>query len=233
MGEVDGGDGLAQINLLRRALPRRLQKDQVAMQDTKCNGPESKFLDEKPEIILNEFPNARALLIGAKIIRTIEDIHVLKPDVSLSYSYKTKTWSRDTARDIRGIAWSCDGLLTQYFNDGSASVRQFLRNLEDELLTSVAPQGTIILRIPSPDHVGVKLIVREEQWCSIKRGYWVILDDRYDIPQIGAFQYIFNFNGSDAGKLQVVRVLLEATVSENYEIVFDGNWDDVALDFCS
>ena len=77
------------------------------------------------------------------------------------------------------------------------------------------------------------MIVREEQWCSIKRGYWVILDDRYDIPQIGAFQYIFNFNGSDAGKLQVVRVLLEATVSENHEVVFDGNWDDVALDFCS
>jgi hypothetical protein len=75
---------LAEINLLRRFLRHLLRQDDIVLQSSGLNAPTHQSLGEKPEPILDEFSNARALLSDAKIVRTIEDIHVLKPDICLS-----------------------------------------------------------------------------------------------------------------------------------------------------
>jgi len=226
---VDDANGRAGRRLLRRFMRCLLRRDASVTQDLGRNAPTHHIDCSAAQGILEEFPKAWSFLAAARIIRTIEDIYVLNPETSARYSFKTKCWSENSAKDIRGAAWTCDDFVQQYFNKDLRAGRQFLHGLEAWLCASVGQSNATLISVVSPVAGGFELVLTSEQWHQIKQGHWVIIQEQHKFPQLGTFQYCFDFNGSEVGILLAVREPIDPSVHAEKEIVFDGPWADVAF----
>jgi hypothetical protein len=226
---VDDGNGKAGRKLLRRFMRCLLWRDASVTQDLGRNAPTHHPDCNTAYSVLEDFPKACTFLATARIFRTIEDIYVFGSETSAGYSFKTKRWSECAAKDIRGAAWNCDGLVRHYLHKDLGAGRDFLQSLEAWLCSFVEQGNGILLSVACSITGGFDLELTSEQWHSIKQGHWVIIEAQYNFPDHGAFQYCFEFNGSDVGTLLAVRVPIDRAEHSEKQVVFDGPWADLVF----
>jgi hypothetical protein len=228
---VDDGNVKAGRKLLRRFMRCLLWRDASVAQDLGRNAPTHRADCNAAYRVLEDFPKASSFLATARIFRTIEDIYVLGPETVAQYSFKTKYWSEGSAKDIRGAAWNCDGLVRHHLQKDLGVGRDFLQSLEAWLCRFVEQDKGILLSVACSITGGFDLELTSEQWDSIKHGHWLIIETQYKLPDRGTFQYFFEFNGAEVGTLLAVRVPIDRAEHSEKEVVFDGPWADLV--FCS
>jgi hypothetical protein len=228
-GDVDDGNGKAGRELLRRFMRCLLRRDASVAQDLGRNAPTHRADCNAAYSVLEDFPKASSFLATARIFRTIEDIYVLGSETTAQYSFKTKRWSDGSAKDIRGAAWNCDGLVRHHLQKDLGAGRDFLQSLEAWLCRFVEQDKGILLSVACSITGGFDLELTSEQSHSIKRGHWVIIEAQYNFPDHGAFQYCFEFNGAEVGTLLAVRVPVDRSGHSEKQVVFDGPWADLTI----
>jgi hypothetical protein len=228
-GDVDDGNGKAGRELLRRFVRCLLRRDASVAQDLGRNAPTHHADCNTAYSVLEDFPKASSFLATARIFRTIEDIYVLGPETSARYSFKTKRWIEGAAKDIRGAAWNCDGLVRHYLHKDLGAGRDFLQSLEEWLCRLVEQGNRILISVACSITGGFDLELTSEQWDSIKHGHWLIIEAQHNFRDLGVFQYCFEFNGAEVGTLLAVRVPVDRSGHSEKQVVFDGPWADLTI----